>query len=95
MLSKIWNRAVYQYQSVRQCMDQDNLEENQRMRKQIEKGQITYITPPVSSGMVPGSIQVVKLTPEEQKEALEKCDQRDAEIRAIMQARRERYGLKL
>lgn len=93
MLRAAWDKAVYQYQSLRQTMDRDSLEAVDASIKEAQQGKQTIYTwgAPMSSI---ASVHVIKLSPEAQQQVIAQCEKRRAEIIETMEKRREKYGLK-
>lgn len=93
MLRKAWDKAVYQYQTLRQSFDRDSLEAVEGSLKEAQQGKQTiYTMAAPMSGMA--SMHVIKLSPEAQQKVIAECEKRRAEIIDIMDKRREKYGLK-
>ena len=94
MLRKAWDKAVYQYQTLRQSMDVNSLYAiDQRLKDAREGRQVYYVTNTRFIGM--GTVHVIQLTPEQQKNMIEQGEKERADLVAGMEQRRAQYGLRM
>jgi hypothetical protein len=94
MLKKAWDNAVYGYQTLRQSMDAQSLHAiDERLKDAREGRQVYYVTPTRFMGV--GSVHIITLTPEQQKNMIEQGEKTRAELVAEMEQRRARYGLRM
>lgn len=93
MLRKAWDKAVYQYQTLRQSFDRDTLDVVDNRLKEAQAGKQTIHTfgAPMSGY---AAIHVIKLEGDAQKKVIEECQKERAELVEKMDKRREKYGLK-
>lgn len=94
MLRKAWDKAVYQYQTLRQAVDAQSLDAiDNRLQDAREGRQIYYVS--TTRFMWMGGVHVVELTPEQQKNMIEQGEKERAQLVAEMEKRRARYGLRM
>jgi hypothetical protein len=92
MLRDAWNKVVTGYQSFRQIMDEDVLDNLANRKKEAQQGFETRIL--IGPYGYYTAIEKVELTPDEAKKVIEDCDKERARILEGMKARAEKYGLK-
>ncbi|MBU0859958.1 MAG: hypothetical protein KJ667_08465 [Alphaproteobacteria bacterium] len=92
MLRDVWNKAVTGYQSFRQTMDHDVLDNLAKCKKEAQQGFETQIL--IGPYGYYSVMEKVPLTPDEAKKVIEDCDKERARILESMKARAEKYGLK-
>lgn len=94
MLKTAWNKAVHCYQTARQAIDANEIAVIDKRIKEAEQGYQTYIGPAPIWGptYMTGRIE---LKPEEVPVVIAEQQQERARVVEAMQARREKYGLKL